>query len=70
VRLPPGLLRLSTKPRSIGSPPETKMIGMDEVAAMAARLEVTSRLVRLLPRSTASSIAVLASRCNQCSSNI
>jgi len=36
-----GSLRLSTKPRSIGSPPETKMIGMDGVAAMAARVEVT-----------------------------
>ena len=35
------LLRLSTKPRSIGSPPETKMIGMDEVAVVAARVEVT-----------------------------
>jgi hypothetical protein len=35
------LVKLSTKPRSIGSPPDTKTIGMDEVAAMAARVEVT-----------------------------
>src|SRR5262249_47523137 len=40
VILPPGRLRLSTRPVSIGSPPLTNTIGMVEVAARATRMEI------------------------------
>ena len=36
VMLPPGRLRLATRPSLIGSPPVSKMIGMVVVAAFAA----------------------------------
>ena len=36
VTLPPGRLRLATKPSVIGSPPVSKTIGMVVVAAFAA----------------------------------
>jgi ABC-type uncharacterized transport system substrate-binding protein len=37
LRLPPGLLRLGTRPSSTGSPTEEKTIGIVEVAALAAK---------------------------------
>jgi hypothetical protein len=37
VMLPPGRLRLVTRPVAIGSPPLTNTIAMVEVAALAAR---------------------------------
>src|SRR5262249_48968673 len=40
--LPPGRLRLVTRPVSIGSPPLTNTIGMVEVAARATRMLVLS----------------------------
>ena len=39
VILPPGRLRLVTRPLAIGSPPLMNTIGMVEVAARAARME-------------------------------
>src|SRR6266487_3329710 len=39
VILPPGRLRLVTRPLSIGSPPRMNTIGMVEVAARAACME-------------------------------
>ena len=38
VKLPPGRLKLETKPNSTGSPPTAKTIGMVAVAAFAARV--------------------------------
>src|SRR5262245_7950864 len=38
VTLPPGRLRLATRPRSTGSPPVRKTIGMVVVAALAANV--------------------------------
>src|SRR5947209_671479 len=37
VTLPPGWLKLATRPPAIGSAPVSKTIGMEEVAAFAAR---------------------------------
>jgi hypothetical protein len=39
VTLPPGRLRLSTRPAVIGSPPISKAIGIVEVARLAASAE-------------------------------
>jgi len=41
VALPPGLLRLSTKPTLTGSPPAVNTIGMVAVAAFAANPETS-----------------------------
>jgi hypothetical protein len=41
VMLPPGRLRLETRPRLTGSPPVVNTIGIVVVAAFAARAEAT-----------------------------
>src|SRR6202007_2296511 len=41
VSLPPGRLRLATRPNATGSTPTVKTIGIVEVAALAANVEVT-----------------------------
>src|SRR5262249_50030213 len=56
VALPPGRLRLATRPISTGSPPLRKTIGMVEVAtlaAYAAALETAYRTVTLRPTNSA-----------------
>ena len=47
VMLPPGLLRLATRPVATGSAPMWKTIGMDDVAAFAASAGGTEPLVTM-----------------------
>src|SRR6516165_1542091 len=46
VTLPPGRLRLATRPSLTGSPPVTKTIGTVEVAALAANAERVLQMIR------------------------
>ena len=49
VALPPGRLRLATRPSLTGSSPLVKTMGMVEVAALAARADAHGRSRRAQP---------------------
>jgi hypothetical protein len=54
VTLPPGLLRLATRPSSTGSPPMVNTIGMAAVAALAASPEASPPVAAITATSAAS----------------